>query len=198
MSDRNRPENSSFEELIQALASGKAKWDRLEQELSAATDLSAHEKDEIRSAAQSRRIEQLHRARGKDEKELQKELSAFPPLTDGTRGFIAKLHREQLVEIATFEGLRARGKGVAAVDDVRDIVALYSTCHPRDGAESALARLVPMLLHATTGCFERAETSESLEARHTELASAFRGARVLALISDSLHKDRPERSRKRK
>jgi hypothetical protein len=198
MSNRNRPGNGSFEELIQALASGKATWDRLEQELSAAADLSAHQKDEIRTAAQCRRIEKLNRAPGKDEKKLQKELSAFPPLTVGARGFVDKLFREQLVEGATLEGLRARGKGVAAIDDTRDIVALYSTCDPRDGAESALARLVPMLLHATAGCFERAETSESLEARHTELASAFRGARVLALISDSIHKDRRERSRKPK
>ena len=67
-------------------------------------------------------------------------------------------------------------KGVRPVDDARDIGALYCTCDTRDGAQSALARLVPMLLHATTGCFARAESSESLEGRHTELTSAFRGA----------------------
>ena len=106
------------------------------------------------------------------------------------------MFRDDLVEGAVQEGLRARGKCVAPVDDARDVAALYSTCEPRDGAEAALARLVPMLVHATTGCLERAETSELSEARHVELTNALRGARVLALISDSLHRDCPERSRK--
>lgn len=198
MSDRRRPDKGQFKELIDALASGKATWDRLEQELAAATDLTKHEKDEIRTDAQCRRIEQLDRDPQKDETKLQEELATLPPLTDETRRFIGKRFREQLVEGAIFEGLRARGKSVAPADDARDIGALYTTCDPRDGAESALARLVPMLLHATTGCLERAEDAISPEARSTEMTNAFRGARVLALISDSLHKDRPERSRKPK
>lgn len=193
-----RPEKGTFEKLIEELTSGKATWDRLEQELSAAAELPASEKEKIRTTAQCRRIEQLIRDPGKDAKDLQKELSAFPELTDGARRFVDKLFREQLLERAVLAGLRARGSSVDPDDDARDITALYSTCDPRDGAESALARLIPMLLHATTLCFERAENSGSLEARHTELANAFRGARALALLSNSLHKDRPERSRKTK
>ena len=87
---------------------------------------------------------------------------------------------------------------MGSVDDTRDIGALYTTCDPRDGAESALARLIPMLLHATTSCLERAENLKSPEARHFELTNAFKGARVLAQLADSLHKDRPEHRRKTK
>ena len=107
------------------------------------------------------------------------------------------MFRDDLVEAAIIQGLRARGKP-DSVDDARDIGALYTTCDPRDGADSALARLIPMLLHATTNCLERAEKLESHEARQSELTNAFRGARVLAQLANSLHKDRPERSRKTK
>lgn len=198
MSDRKRPDKGQFKGRFGAVAWGKAAWDRLEQELAAATDLTEHEKDEILTDAQCRRIEQLDRNPPKDANKLLEELAALPPLTDGTRRFIGERFREQLVEGAILEGLRARGKSVARVDDARDISALYTACHPRDGAESALARLVPMLLYATTGCLKRAEDARSPEIRYTETTNAFRGARVLALISDSLHKDRPERSRKTK
>jgi hypothetical protein len=198
VSDRRRPEKGAFEKLIEEVASGKVAWERFEQELSAANDLTEREKEEVRTDAQCRRIERLERDPTIDQERLQKELSAFPPLTDGTRRFIGKGFREGLLESAVSQGLRARGKTVDPLDDAQDIVALYSTCNPRDGAESALARLVPIILHSTTICFERAEKSESLEARYYELANGFRGARALAQIKDSLHKDRPERSRKTK
>ena len=196
MSDRNRPGKGSFEELIDALASGKATWDRLEQELAAAGRFEPNsEKEDILTDAQCRRLEQLNRDPGKDEKKLQAELSKIPPLTKGARRFIDKMFRDDLVEGAILQGLRARGR-MGSVADARDTGALYSTCDPRDGAELALARLIPMLLHATTSCFERAENWSHTEARNFELTNAFKGARVLAQLADSLHKDRPERSRK--
>ena len=197
MSDRNRPGKGSFEELINALAAGKETWDRLKQELAAAVDMTEEEKEDILTTAQCHRIEQLNRNPGKDEQQLQAELSKIPPLTKGARLFIDKMFRDDLVEAAIIQGLRARGKP-DSVDDARDIGALYTTCDPRDGADSALARLIPMLLHATTNCLERAEKLESHEARQSELTNAFRGARVLAQLANSLHKDRPERSRKTK
>ena len=86
----------------------------------------------------------------------------MPPLTKEKR-FIDKMFRNDLLEGAILQGLQARGKGMGSVDDARDIGALYTTCDPRDGAESALARLIPMLLHATTSCLERAENLESPE-----------------------------------
>ena len=122
----------------------------------------------------------------------------MPPLTKEARRFIDKMFRDDLLEGAILQGLQARGKGMGSVDDARDIGALYTTCDPRDGAESALARLIPMLLHATTSCLERAENLELPEARHFELTNAFKGARVLAQLADSPHKDRPEHRRKTK
>ena len=196
MSDRKRPEKDTFEQLIEQVAAGKVTWNKLEQELSAAANLADSEKEEIRTAAQCRRIERLLRDPNVSQAKLEEELSAFPPSTAGTRQFIDKMFREQLLEGAVSQGLRARGLRAHPLDDVRDITAIYSTCDPRDGAEAAVARLVPMLLHTITGCFERAENSESLEARQYELLNGFKGARVLTLISDSLHRDRPQRSRK--
>ena len=55
------------EELDTLTAAGKATWDRLEQELAAATDLTTRERDDIRTDAQCRRIEQLDRDPDKDE-----------------------------------------------------------------------------------------------------------------------------------
>jgi hypothetical protein len=194
MSDRKKPEEDAFERLIEEAASGQITWGKFEQELSNPPNLPASEKERIRTAAQRRRIETLLR---EPHANLEKELAAFPPLTDGARQFVEKLFREHLVEGAISDGLRARGIRAYPCDAVGDIATLYFTCDPRDGAEAAVARLVPILLHAVTGCFERAESSESLEARHYELISGFRGARVLTLISDSLHKDRPQRSQKK-
>ena len=111
MSERNK----KFEELIQALASGKATWDRLEQELSAAADLTASQKEDIRTAAQCRRLEQLQHDPIKDENKLQKVLAAFPQVTDGTKRFLDKFWREQLLEEALHAGLRARGQAVGPV-----------------------------------------------------------------------------------
>jgi hypothetical protein len=110
--------------------------------------------------------------------------------------FVDKFFRDSLVEGAVSQGLRARGACAGPLDDARDIVALYATCNPRDGAESAIARVVPMVLHAVTLCFERAENSDSQLARHYELTDGFTGARILAQIADSLHKNRPGRRRK--
>jgi hypothetical protein len=195
MSDQKRPEKE-FEKLIEDVAIGKVTWQQFEQKLAAA-DLSASEQGQLRTTTQCRRIDQLKRDPTKSGAKLEEELSAFPALTEATRQYIDKFFCEALVEGAVLEGLRARGKWAGPFDDARDVTALYRTCHPRDGTESALARLIPMLLHAVTGCFERAENSESLEARHHELISGFRGARVVALISDSLRSGRRERSHKK-
>ena len=78
MSNRNRPGKGSFEELIKALASGKATWDRLEQELAAAVDLSASDKEDILTDAQCRRIEQLNRDPGKERKNFKQNYPRCP------------------------------------------------------------------------------------------------------------------------
>ena len=163
MSERNK----KFEELIQALASGKATWDRLEQELSAAADLTASQKEDVRTAAQCRRIEQLKRDPVNDEKKLAGRTIPIS-LADGGDG---QFHRQILREATLGRsdsrgaaGQRALGLSLMTSETLS---ASMSTCDPRDGAESALARLIPMLLHATTGCLERSETLESQEVRHS-------------------------------
>jgi hypothetical protein len=196
MSDRNRPEKDSFDELVHALASGKATWECFERELAAAADLTESQKEEIRTAALCRRFERLQSDPIRNERKLREELGALPPLTDGAKRFIDKFLRDSLVEGAVSQGLRARGQCAGPFDDARDIVALYATCNPRDGADSALARVIPMMLHAITLCFERAENSDSQLARHYELTDGFTGARILAQLANALHKNRPERKGK--
>jgi len=49
VSDRRRPEKGAFEKLIEEVASGKVAWERFEQELSAANDLTEREKEEVRN-----------------------------------------------------------------------------------------------------------------------------------------------------
>ena len=76
-------------------------------ELAAAVDLSASDKEDILTDAQCRRIEQLNRDPGKDEKKLQAELSKMPPLTKESRRFIDKMFRDDLLEGAILQGLQS-------------------------------------------------------------------------------------------